>query len=48
MADHAQGCYGGSMDKSMKAVEAVSQEGCWRKIAVSPIDPAIEVLSAIA
>jgi hypothetical protein len=32
----------------MKAVElAVSQEGCWRKIAVSPIDPAIEALSAI-
>ena len=36
LADHAQECYGGSGGKSMKAVElAVSQEDCWRKIAIS-------------
>ena len=33
LADHAQACYGGSVGKSMKAVElAVSQEGNSRKI----------------
>jgi hypothetical protein len=32
LADHAQACYGGSIDKSMKAGElAVSQRDCWAK-----------------
>jgi hypothetical protein len=32
--DHAQECYGGSVGKSMKAVElTVSQEDCWRNSA---------------
>src|SRR5713101_1012562 len=36
LADHAQACYGGSIGKSMKAVElAVSQKGCWRKTLVT-------------
>jgi len=39
LADHAQACYGGSVGKSMKAVElvelAVSQKGCWRKTLVT-------------
>ena len=31
LADHAQACYGGSVGKSMKAVElAESRKGCWR------------------
>jgi hypothetical protein len=35
LADHAQECYGGSVGKSMKAVECeVSQKDCWRNIAV--------------
>ena len=35
LADHAQACYGGSVGKSMKAVElAVSQEDCCRNIAI--------------
>ena len=40
LADHAQACYGGSVGKSMKARElAESQKGCWRKIAITLIDP---------
>src|SRR5438309_11004906 len=34
LADHAQACYGGSLGKSMKAMEfAASQKSCWRNIA---------------
>ena len=40
LANHAQACYGGSMTKSMKAGElAVSQEDCWRNIAIMRFDP---------
>jgi len=36
LADHAQGCYGGSTPKSMKAEElAVFQESCRRKIVIT-------------
>jgi hypothetical protein len=36
LADHAQECYGGSVDKSMKSVDlAASQEDYWRKIAIT-------------
>jgi hypothetical protein len=36
LADHAQACYGGSVSKSMKAVElAMISKGCWRKIAIT-------------
>jgi hypothetical protein len=37
-ANHAQACYGRSVGKSMEAVElAVSQKGCWRKIAITQL-----------
>src|SRR6266550_6731113 len=40
LADHAQACYGGSLGKSMKAMEfAASQKSCWRNIAISPTTP---------
>jgi hypothetical protein len=38
LADHAQECYGGSVGKSMKAVElARAQEDGWQKIAITLI-----------
>jgi hypothetical protein len=36
LPDHAQGCYGGSIPKSMKVGElAVFQKDCWRNIAIA-------------
>jgi hypothetical protein len=36
LADHAQECYGGTLDKSIKAMDfAAFQKGCWRNIAFS-------------
>jgi hypothetical protein len=46
LTNHAQGCYGGNMRKSMKAGElAISQKDCWRKIAITLIDRVVSVIS---
>src|SRR5713101_1611001 len=46
LADHAQACYGGTLDKSMKAMEFVaSQEVCWRNIATILVGRVVSVFA---